>query len=307
MRVIMLFRNLFCECLALITIASGRVRRAQGRALNSLNVTPIYFHNPNKRLFTKCIRWLKTHGYAFISAEDLIEIVHGRQTPPKRAVWLSFDDGARDLLTSVVPVVRRYRVPVTLFIPSGIIAGDGLFPWLRDNGSEQTRSDIRDALTLLELKQVAQYQEISVGSHTVSHSVTPNLTDEQLLFELEESKRALELWTGRDVRCFAYPVGQVDGRERTVLASLGYSLGATTEASFIAHSTDPYLLPRFCVGDNIPFPEAICCMTGVWRPVINPFIRLFRCICAIPVLTSLRGYLVREREFQSVWRTTIGN
>ncbi len=289
MRLIMLLRNLFCRSLALITIASGRVRWAQRRMLKSKNVTAIYFHNPNKQLFTKCIRWLKTQGYAFISVEDLIEIVHGRRTAPERAVWLSFDDGARDLLTSVVPAVRRYSVPVTMFIPSGIIAGNGLFPWLHDNHSEQSRSDIRDAFTLLELQQISQYPEITVGSHTVNHSPTPNLTDEQLLFELEESKRSLESWTGRVVRSFAYPVGQVDGRERNLLAKLGYSLGATTEARLIGEGSDPYLLPRFCVGDNIPFPEAICCMTGVWRPVIDPLIRLLRpLIRSVPVLIGSR-------------------
>jgi poly-beta-1,6-N-acetyl-D-glucosamine N-deacetylase len=276
----MILRNSLGWLLALLLTASGRVRQARRRALSGDVVTAIYFHRPNQKLFVRCIRWLIKHGYQFISVDDLLDILYRRNRPPKGAVWLSFDDGMKELLDDVLPLVRLHRIPVALFIPTGFIEGDGRFPWLHAKSSRATDDRIarvmngtRDALTIAELKHVASFPEVTIGSHTVSHAVTIHLTDERTRFELGESKRTLQSWTGTNVKCFAYPVGLFDGRERFFLEEFGYSLAATTENSFITRETDAYLVPRFSIGDEISFPEAVCNMVGVWRPAIDPILR----------------------------------
>jgi hypothetical protein len=55
-----------------------------------------------------------------------------------------------------------------------------------------------------------------------------------------------------------------------------YRLAATTENAFVTRETDPYLVPRFSVADEIFFPEAICNMVGVWRPAIDPLINVLQ-------------------------------
>jgi len=209
-----------------------------------------------------------------------LTILHAGKVLPRGAVWLSFDDGCKELLENVLPLIRELHIPVTLFIPSGIVAGDGLFPWLHQETSSQmhagnasNRNGSRDSLTLTEVKQVAQCAEVTIGSHTVSHAVTRNLKEEKLRFELGESKRLLESWIAAEIKCFAYPNGRFDGRERKVLADFGYGLAATTENEFIDSKTDPYMLPRFSVADEISFPEAICNMVGIWRPTIDSLIK----------------------------------
>jgi len=264
-----ILRNAFCGALALGVIASGRVRRARKKALSGEVITSIYFHNPNKRLLTRCIQWLIRNGYTFISAADVIDILYGGKPIPKGAVWLSFDDGYKEWLADVLPVVHEQRIPVTLFIPSGIVEGAGRLPWVyRDS-----RAKVRDSVTLSELKVIAGYPEVTIGGHTVSHAVTVNLTEEKARFELGQSRDALESWAGTAVQCFAYPEGRFDGRERRFLSEFGYRLAAATTNDFITRTTDPYLVPRFCVSDNITFPEAICNMVGVWRPALDRIIR----------------------------------
>jgi glycosyltransferase involved in cell wall biosynthesis/peptidoglycan/xylan/chitin deacetylase (PgdA/CDA1 family) len=282
-RVQTILRNAFCGLLAIGLIASGRVRRSRKRAFGEAVVTAIYFHKPNRRLFGRCIRWLTKYGYTFISANELLEILHRGKVPPRGAVWLSFDDGCKELLENVLPLVRQRKIPVTLFIPSGIVEGDGLFPWLHDKRSKEmpdrnasARNSGRDSITVAEMRQVAGWPEVTIGSHTVSHAVTTNLNGERARLEFGESKRTLESWIHADVRCFAYPEGRFDGREREFLAEFDYGLAATTENSFITRETNPYLVPRFSVADEISFPEAICNMVGVWRPVIDPPISLLQ-------------------------------
>lgn len=279
----MILRNCCCGLLALGLIASGRVRRARKRALGGDVVTAIYFHKPNRRLLERCIRWLIKYGYTFISADDVLEILYRDKTPPRGAVWLSFDDGLKELLDNVLPLIRRRKIRVTLFIPSGIVEGDGHLPWLDRRASAGPQGagtafhdDVRHVLSVAEVKQVAGYPEVTVGSHTVSHAVTTCLTEGPARVELGESKRALESWTGADVKCFSYPEGKFDGRERPLLAEFGYQLAATTENALITRRTDPYLVPRFSIGDEISFPEAICNMVGMWRPAIDPVINFLR-------------------------------
>jgi len=269
------FRNCFCGLLALRLIASGRVRRARKRALDGDVVTAIYFHKPNKSLLPRCIRWLIKNGYTFISEKDLLEILHCGKTPPRGAVWLSFDDGCKELLADVLPLIRQYKIPVTLFIPSGIVEGDGVLPWLHPKHAPAGKG-MRDTVTVADLKQVATFPEVTIGSHTVSHAITARLAEDKIRFELGESKRALESWIRTDINCFAYPVGRFDGREKLFLAEFGYRMAVTTENALIGRTTDPYLVPRFAIADDIYFPEAICNAVGVWRPTIDPIIKFLQ-------------------------------
>ena len=257
-------RNTVCEGMALAMIAAGYVSRARRRAFTSETVTAIYFHNPRPKLLAKCIRWLQKYNYHFISLDDLRAFLYDRQELPRGAVWLSFDDGYKEWMDRVLPLIHRENIPVTLFIPPGIIEGDGQFPWLKGNVPNDDAN--RQSLNVDQLKRIAEYPEITIASHTVHHIVTPELSRVQAEYELGESKRVLESWTQKPVQYFAYPEGRFDGRETPVLRSLDYLLAATTESSFITRQSDPYRLPRFSVADEISFPEAICNMVGVWRP-----------------------------------------
>jgi peptidoglycan/xylan/chitin deacetylase (PgdA/CDA1 family) len=244
------------------------------------------------------------HGYTFISDHDLVRILHGELDSPKGAVWLSLDDGFKELLQNVIPLICKRTIPITLFIPSGIIDGPGLFPWLHQsenaNGAPRSNAlaetDVRDSLTATDVVEICRFGHVSIGSHTVWHTVTANLSDEQIRSELAESRRELESLTRRTVECFAYPEGRLNGREGRWLTECGYQLAATTEATFVRRETNPFLVPRFHVADNIWLPEAICNIVGVWRPAIDPLQRFLR-LCKAAIhrsrYTSGRQHRVR--------------
>ena len=48
---------------------------------------------------------------------------------PERAVVITFDDGYADNLYNARPLLERYEVPATIFLPSGLIGGDSEFWW----------------------------------------------------------------------------------------------------------------------------------------------------------------------------------
>lgn len=283
-RVRSMLRNAMCGLLAAGLIATGAVRQARKRAFVPGVVTAVYFHKPERRIFERCVAWLKSNGYTFVSEEDVIQYLYQGKELPRGAVWLSFDDGAKELFEKVVPVAQRENLPYTLFLPSGIVEGGGRFPW-EGHQAADTFIDARpfvdplaprDAISPEEAKRLAQLRGVSIGGHTVHHHLFDEIDADTMRAEIVDDKRSLEELLRRPIQTFAYPGGRFSGEEKPVLKAAGYRLAATTENAFIDQESDPFYVPRFGVGDNISFPEAICNMVGVWQPVMAPIKRLVR-------------------------------
>lgn len=69
---------------------------------------------------------------------------------------------------------------------------------------------------------------IEFGSHTVSHPILANLNDQQLRFELQESKREIERQLGKPCEAISYPVGgssAFDKRVTRLVKEAGYRIG----------------------------------------------------------------------------------
>jgi len=58
-------------------------------------------------------------NYPVVSMADLLSNKKGQQTLPPRAVMITFDDAYQDFADCAWPILRRYRLPVTLFVPTG--------------------------------------------------------------------------------------------------------------------------------------------------------------------------------------------
>ncbi len=67
--------------------------------------------------FATQIRLLARH-YAPIGVSELEAGMRGGRPLPRRAVLVTFDDAYRDFLVNAWPVLREYRVPAILFVPS---------------------------------------------------------------------------------------------------------------------------------------------------------------------------------------------
>ncbi len=68
-------------------------------------------------IFNQQIAYLKKHYQVVSMGEVLDSVANGGQLP-KRAVLLTFDDGYRDFGEIAWPILRHYRLPATLFVPT---------------------------------------------------------------------------------------------------------------------------------------------------------------------------------------------
>lgn len=82
-------------------------------------VTILLFHDINKEDAAKAFAYIK-RKYKIISLQQYIDAVQNNTKLPKKALIITFDDGHvsnYDLLS----VIKRYQIPVTIFLCASII------------------------------------------------------------------------------------------------------------------------------------------------------------------------------------------
>jgi peptidoglycan/xylan/chitin deacetylase (PgdA/CDA1 family) len=104
-------------------------------------------------------------------------------------------------------------------------------------------------MDLDELGTLASSGLTDIGSHTVTHPDMRALSADQLDAELRQSRAALEEWSRRAVRSFAFPTGFHSDAARAAVRQAGYDVAVSTEAKAVPPKPDPYLLPRFHAPD----------------------------------------------------------
>ena len=125
-------------------------------------------------------------------------VIHNQEIPNK-TVAITFDDAYVDFLECALPVLERYKIPVTVFVPTSL-AGANMMS--RDGVS-------LPILNWNQIKELAQHSLITIGSHTKTHPVLTSVVDpEKLHDELQGSKEEIELQLGVDCDFFAYPKGR---------------------------------------------------------------------------------------------------
>lgn len=85
---------------------------------------------------------------------------------------------------------------------------------------------------------------VAVESHTVSHPILTNISDERLGFELTQSKRRLGEILGRETNLFCYPNGGYDERAKKFVAEAGFHAAVTTDLGFNDSDSDLFALKR---------------------------------------------------------------
>ncbi len=93
--------------------------------------------------------------------------------------------------------------------------------------------------------------KIEIGSHSVNHDNMKNLTDDQLKYELEESKRILERDLSIDIRTFCYPGGAYDNRTIEAVQSAGYDSAVTVIHSIKQDPKKMFELRRSHIDDDL--------------------------------------------------------
>jgi peptidoglycan/xylan/chitin deacetylase (PgdA/CDA1 family) len=192
-------------------------------------------------VFESHLRHLRESGYTVIPLRRFVDHLLGvAPAPPLRSVVITADDGHRSVYTDMLPLVRRYEVPVTLFIyPSAI-----------------SRADY--ALTWEQLKALQATGLFDVQSHTYWHphfwrekrQLAPSEYARFVTFQLDRTRQTLHQRLGSRIDMLAWPFGIYDDELIRQAVAAGYVTGLTLDRRHASASDCVMALPRYLMNDH---------------------------------------------------------
>jgi peptidoglycan/xylan/chitin deacetylase (PgdA/CDA1 family) len=135
----------------------------------------------------------------------------------KNYASVTFCDGFVCFLAKALPELRKFRIPTTLFVPSGYI---GRRPNWIDN-KDHTGLPEQQVMNAEQLKSLPSHL-ITVGSHGVYHRNLVHLTEREAEAELLRSKMDLETILKREVDLFFFPYGEYNKALLELAQKAGY-------------------------------------------------------------------------------------
>lgn len=170
---------------------------------------------PSKK-FEEQLQYLSQNGYSTINMNQLYEhYANGLKLPPK-PVCLTFDDGYADNLYTAMPLLQKYNMIGNVFAISDWIGKEN--KW-ENFGKAPTVTMTEEEL--LKWQAAGNY----IGSHTVSHPNLNQCDKSQLIKELSQSKRILDLITNTNISSICYPYGNFNNLVIKTAQKSGYKIG----------------------------------------------------------------------------------
>ena len=171
----------------------------------------LYYHgisSSEKEPFARQMRML---------AEAANTAPSGRTNGSGCDVAVTFDDGFLSVCDHALPVLKKERIPATIFVPTGYL---GTAPgWLKKESLAARKETV---MTPQQIGAIASDPLITIGSHTITHPRVSELDSETALAELRDSKLELEKITGKKVALFSFPHGAFSHRDLDLARQAGY-------------------------------------------------------------------------------------
>jgi peptidoglycan/xylan/chitin deacetylase (PgdA/CDA1 family) len=189
------------------------------------------------RTFEFQMRFLREHGYNIMPLEELADGIAENKLPPK-AVAITFDDGYKDFYTYAFPVIKKHRIPVTMFLIVDEI------------GRKEN-----DRLSWGEIKEMQSSGLVTFGSHAMGPDPLIKIKSEvELKRQIFDSRKTLEDKLIRKVNMFSYPEGFLDQRIKGLVMQAGYKLAVATKTGNCYSAKDLFALKRVRISEKADTP-----------------------------------------------------
>jgi peptidoglycan/xylan/chitin deacetylase (PgdA/CDA1 family) len=236
--------------------------------------------------FRKQLELLLDAGFEFCTVAEIARKAANGSPPPGLAA-LSFDDGMENNVSVLLPILREYGVPATVYVTTGLMGRRN--PWMHPRAAMRM-------MTLDEVREMAA-AGIEIGAHTVTHPDLTTLSEEACRFEVQTSRDVLRREAGQSVETFAYPFFSVGTVPMRAVRDAGFAAAVT---GFSHGSWAPLALSRAMITGIDGIPSFVAKLAGVYEPFFQATpVAGVRALSRRPRLTVRR---LRERRRQAAAR-----
>lgn len=193
------------------------------------HLVSLFIKNKNSNSFSRCIMYHSIfknkkiindiHTVKYTNFKKQIEylknfnITHINKINNKpNSISVTFDDGYKDTLKVAYPILKKNKIPFTIFIITNNLINQ-----------QKNYLDAKD------VKKLAKDKNIIIGSHSKSHVDLTNVNDKTLLSELKDSKIELENIIKKKVTCLSFPYGKFNQRIIKLSKKIGYKTLCNSE------------------------------------------------------------------------------
>jgi peptidoglycan/xylan/chitin deacetylase (PgdA/CDA1 family) len=187
-------------------------------------------------VFEAQLKYLQENSIKVIRLKELLkEYLAKGLSPNSRVVVITADDGHISIYTNALSLLKKYRVPVTLFVyPSAI-------------------SNAPYAMTWDQLRQLKATGLFDFESHTYWHPnfkkekqrLKPAQYEKLVEVQLKKSKEVLEKQLNQKVDLLAWPFGIYDPWLESKAAEAGYVAAFSIDRHHAVPSGNRMALPRY--------------------------------------------------------------
>lgn len=194
--------------------------------------------NVSQKDFESHLRYLNDHGFQVLNLSEALNYLNSG-TPAQRTAVITVDDGYRSFYENGLPLLRRYKMPATLFINTGSVGSGDYMSW--------------DQL------QEVHEAKIEIGNHTHTHLKFLDMPEparyKMFEEEIQRCQRIIKSKLGLTPSVFAYPYGEFDEGMKKVVEKMGFACAAAQYSGVMYVQTDRFRIPRFPMAEYYSDPE----------------------------------------------------
>lgn len=178
--------------------------------------------------------FLKIKKYNVVRLFDLVQKIKRKEKISKKTVALTFDDAYRDNYLNAFPLIKKYNLPVTVFLPTAYV------------GKEMMNSDGK-TIPVMDWREAGEMEDsglVDFASHSHSHPMMNKISFEEFMKEVKTSEELLNQNLKRPVKIFSFPKGKFKPEHPDYLKKRGYFGAVTVKEGLIGSGDDIFALKR---------------------------------------------------------------
>ncbi len=153
------------------------------------------------------------------------------------SVVITFDDGYLDNLENALPILEKYNLPATIYLTTDFCEQTARHP-------RYIAQDKRLHLDWDEVQEMNEVNNVTFGSHTLSHPYLSRIDRNSSDKEIRKSKDIIESKLNASVKHFCYPSGDYGDREIDSVKKSGYETAVTVSPGKNRTAVSPFEINR---------------------------------------------------------------
>ncbi|WP_026882482.1 polysaccharide deacetylase family protein [Clostridium akagii] len=182
-----------------------------------------------KENFASQMKYLKDNDFHTLTMDEINDFLINNKPIPQKSVALTFDDGYEDNYSNVYPILKSYGFKATVFVVVKSIGENSNF------------------LTASQLNEMQQ-NGMDIESGTDENVKLADLTSDNQLASLKESKTKLEELLNKKVNYVSYPFGSYNSQTLEDVKNAGYALGLSRDGKWTYKTDGQFKLSRVFIG-----------------------------------------------------------